>query len=283
MKVWVHYFIERFHPLFSFSLFIGMALSAALIGGERFLPLPFFASTLVFFYIAFLLRLKNDIEDLEKDKVAYPTRCLAKGEISKKEGEGVINSLYWIVFAYLGVLFLFFGMMARFWIVLLAVYLWWLFRPVVHSDRQKKIWMKAVFEEGIIVPLTFLAIAMNHTEGLFSLQEVSYVVLVFGAFLTYEICRKLNPYSHPASLTPIHYYGFSPVYKTALGVIGMTALAAYGVGVPGFLWPFEMAIVVVMTVLFKSPSRFTWARKAAGISLFVHAWIGVLVRYTQLK
>lgn len=272
---WINFFTERFHPLFSFFLFVGISLSAAFIGQQPLIPFSFIASTLLLFYIAFLLRLKNDVDDLEKDAVAHPDRCLVRGAISKKEAERAVEYLQYVVFAYLIFLFFFFGMTARFWLIVSAAYLWWRLKSPNKALRGR-IWLQIVVNQVLIIPLVFLVIAMNHPSYVFSGEGVCYVFLVFGALFLYEICRKLDPYSHPILLTPTHYYGFQQVYRVALALLGVTALAAYGMGIPGFLWPFELGVFIALSLLFKSPSRFSWAHGAASVSLLVHAWAGVL-------
>jgi len=256
---------------------IGFALTGTILDGNMFTPFPFVVSCLVIFYMAFLLRLKNDFQDFDKDSIAFPERALPRGVLSKKEAEHAIHYLQYGLFGYFAVILIFYPAFTRLMLLLTGGYLW----LILHNFYAEK-WLtrhpliNGVMQQGIIFPLTLLVISLGRPEYVFSLQGFSYALLLSGAFFTFDICRKLDPYSHPITLAYIHYYGFRVTYWLVVVLLGLSALGSYGFGVHLILWTCEVGVLVMLTMLFKTPRIFRAVETAAGLSLIAHAWAGVL-------
>ena len=277
MEAWITYFKERFSPLFSFAVIFGIALTGVIINRSPFVTAPFVISCITLCFGAILLRLRNDLEDYSKDCIAFPNRTLPRGLISTKEIAVVIQNLKYGMIIYSAFLFLFFGWTTKFILLLTAIYLWYFW-----NNFYSKEWLprhplaKGIARQGLVLPLTFLVISFGRADYVFSSQGWAYAILLFGAFFTFDICRKLDPFSHPASLAYIHYYGFRRVFFITGGALILSALGAYGMGLYLWLWPCELAVWLIMSLLFKKPKNYPLAEMAASVSLVVHAWAGFL-------
>ncbi len=270
MKNWFDYFVERFNPLFSFVIIGGIATTGVSLDRNPFLPFPFAVSFFGLFLISFLLRLRNDIEDCDRDKVAHPERPLPQKSLKKKEAEAVAAYLTMGIWIYFFLVLLFFGWTARFFTLLSVGYLWGLLHDFYRPAWSR--FTKQAFQQGLIVPLTLWSISLGRPEYVFSLQGLSYALLLWGAFVTFEICRKLDPLAHPAALTIVQYFGYRTAYWVAGAALLVSALGAYGFGVPLYLWACELGVWLLLTLLFNRSQKYQTVNNSAAISLGAHAW-----------
>ncbi len=277
MDQWTTYFIERLSPLVTLAVIFGIATTGVILDKNLFQPFPFVVSCFTIFYIAFILRLKNDVDDYEKDCIAFPQRALPRGVLSKKDAILVLRYLEYGLIIYFAMLFIFSWGITRANTFITALYLWFLLHDFYAKQwLERRPLIKGLARHGLIIPITFLAISFGRPEYVFSAQGFSYVLLLFGAFYTFDICRKLDPYSHPVSLTYIHYYGFLITYWFTCGLLILSAIGAYGMGVHMWLWPLEICVCVTLIMLFKRPKMFRIAEMAGSLSFLAHAWAGLL-------
>jgi hypothetical protein len=273
MDRWTTYFFERFNPILSLIVIIGIATSCAIIGRTPLSPDPFIASCLVWFFLALLFRMRNDLADYDRDRVAHPERPLPRGLIHRNNLQIVISGIQYVLCFVFAGLFIFFGAWSRLFLFVTGGYLWLIHQNFYLGKRlDQKPLLKSVLFQGIVIPMTLLSISFSNSWQLFSIKNLSYCLLLYGAFFTYDICRKLNPASHPASQTLVHFFGYKVVFRIALAGLAVSALGAYGYGIPQFLIPVEVGVAVALILLFKNPARYTLARQAASLSLIIHAW-----------
>jgi len=273
MNQWAIYFYERLSPLTLLFVIMGISVSGSILGDRGFSLFSFTSSSLLLFYIAFLLRLKNDLGDLDTDRVAYPKRALSRGLLHPKEVQMTVSVSQYGLAVYFVSLFLIFENASRVMLLLTVCYLWLMYKNFYLGESldRKPLW-KTVLQQGLIIPLTFLVISFNDSEQIRSLSAFSYVLLLYGSFFTFDICRKLDPRLHPASQSLIHFFGFKKVYRVAVICLILSALGSYGLGIARYLIPCEIMVFIALTYLFKNPRQFSIAETAASLSLIVHSW-----------
>ncbi|MGA8165457.1 MAG: hypothetical protein WB791_10650 [Waddliaceae bacterium] len=276
MDQWLDYLKKRFFPFSTFLTIIGYALTPLILNRQPFAPFPFVVSCLLLFYLAFLLRLDNDVKDFNTDCIAFPQRPLPRGDIQKGEAQQTLAYLKYGVIFYFVAIFLFFSQTTRLLLIVTGCYLWLILRDFFGAKWMTRyLLVKGMLQQGFIIPLTLLIVSIGRPELVFSSQGWSYALLLFGAFSTFEICRKLDPYSHPAALYYVHYYGFTVTYWVAVLSLVISAIGAWGLGVPLILWPFEAGVFLFLTLLFLNPTYSGKVKIAAAVSLIVHAWAGI--------
>jgi len=102
--------------------------------------------------------------------------------------------------------------------------------------------------------------------------------MLFGAFLTYEICRKLDPRAHPILANYIHFYGFRHGFEMAAIALAVSAMGAISLYLEALLIPCEVIVLLSMSLLFFQPAWYRLPEVAASISLMAHAW-GIVIHY----
>ncbi len=275
---WCHYLGERFPPLSFFLTIIGYAFTAGALDKQSFEPVSFILCCLLLFYLAFLFRLDNDDKDFDKDCIAFPDRPLPRGDLRRQEVKKALRYLKYILVAYFVGMFIFSPQVTRLLLFFTGGYLWLIFHNFyIEKWLSRHPLIKGMLHHGLFFPLTLLVISIGQPEIAFSLHAWSYATLLFGAFFTFEICRKLNPYTHPITLHYIHYYGFTVIYGVAVVLLGISAVGAWGFGVPFILWLCEGGVLFFLTILFLNPKFFRTVQIVAGVSLIIHAWAGLWV------
>ena len=141
---------------------------------------------------------------------------------------------------------------------------------------EKHPFLTAISHQIVILPLVCFTFAMANSEDVLSYNSISYAFLLFGAMFTYEICRKLNPRAHPVLLSYRQYYGLRLTVVFASATLLISACGAKAIGLDFFLWPVELAVFVALPLLFFTPNRFRLPQTVAGISLYIHAWSGII-------
>lgn len=277
MNPWTTYFIERFNPVFFLTVIIGMALSGVVIDRNLFRLSTFVVSCMILFYTAFLLRLNNDINDYDKDCIAFPNRALPRGLISKRDAKHALRNLEYGLLLFAVLIFVVFWGNTRVALLLTSAYFWLLLNEFYAKKwLERRPIVKGFAQQGFIFILTLLVISIGRPGVVFTSQGISYALLIFAAFFTFDICRKLNPYSHPISMAYVHFYGFKTTFWIVSALLLLSAMGAYGLGVQLWLWPVELAVFLSLSILLKDPKKYRIAEIAAALSLLVHAWAGAI-------
>lgn len=279
MDRWFSYFFERMNPLSSLLVIAGISTSTAILDYSLFNPINFMASCLVWFFLMFLFRIRNDLDNFDKDKVAYPERPLQRGLIQKKEAEVVVKGLEGVLI-FLGVaIFLYYGTWSRLLVFVIGCY-FWLIRHNFYLGKRldQRPLAKTLACQGILLPMILLSISFSHPQDLLTGKTLSYTLLLFGSFFTFELCRKLNPLVHPAAQSLIHFFGFKKVFRFILVALFISTVGAFGFGAASYLVPLQFLIFVALIYMFKNPRRYAFVQMLANISLVVHSWSAVFER-----
>jgi 4-hydroxybenzoate polyprenyltransferase len=249
------YILNRILTFGNLVVSSGIAYSGLMINEGTFNVFKFLFSFLGILLFLALLRIVDDIQDISKDKIAFPNRILLK----KNELQMIKKIVWRTIIAFSIVLFLFFWKSAFFYSVAL-IYFWY------QKKSIREPIVKHFLSQGMIIPIAFFASEMGNGVS------PSYALVLFGAFSTNEICRKLDPFAHPVILSLIQFYGFSKVYWIVVGQVLISAVGAYFLNAYLILWPAEIGVLYVLSRLFDKPRDFRLAQIAGGISLLLHIW-----------
>lgn len=275
MEKWIAYIYERFPPLIYSSLAFGIALSGSHIGGgiEFFSTVVIFVGLWLFF---FCLRLSNDINDISKDRIAYPLRPLPSGKITLPEAKQLLLLVQLFLFAYSQIVWVFMQGLAALFFLCLACWAW-----LANKDFYLKNFLLRYRFIGTIIdplyclPSVFFAVSAGHPTKVFGVKAWALAVALYGAMLTFKLCRQLNPHIHPITASFIHYYGFLKTFYLAAFGLFLSGIAAAFLGVGGLLWPLQFIVMGTLVIQFYQREQFQLCNIAATVSLLVHAWAGV--------
>lgn len=257
----------------------GISASGIYLGSREFLWLPFVcAFTGIFLFFVFV-RLMDEVKGLEKDRIAHPQRPLPRGLISKHEAVHILELLQMILFAYSLVLWVFLQAGASLAFLAITVYLW-----LMNKEFGIGHWLKSrpflygLTHQLILFPVAFFALAVVRQDVLAFPLAWSFAMLLFGAFFCYEICRILNPHTHPILGTYIHYYGFRRTFEFSAFMLALSSMGALALKVAPLLVPCEFFLLAGLSVLFFQPALFRIPEYIASISLILHVWAVALFR-----
>jgi len=279
VAAWLTYVKERF-PLPVYGLLIGgFVFSGMCLGPGGFRVVPFVVSLAGFVIFFFQLRLMDELKDYDKDLVHHPDRPLPRGLLSLDAVRSAIVGLNIVMLAYAGVVALLTNCVAGLNYLFVAGYLYLMYREFFLGEwLEERPMLYAFSHQVIFIALCFYSVF----QGKEALGAKSFFLglTIMGAFLCYEICRKLDPEAHPALQTYLSFYGAK---KTTLLVVMMAVIAgvgAAGLGLEQLLWPVEGLVIISLIVLFPKPEKYKIVAAVATLSLLVHLWAVVIQSVT---
>lgn len=277
MAGWWIYLRERF-PLPVYALLVGgLSLSGHVLasgGGASAWDGPgvlaSFAGLMLFFGV---LRLMDELKDYHKDVIAHPDRPLPRGVLSVAQVRRAVHASVGAMFAFgLGIGF-WFEWIAGGLYVFLAVYLWLMFKEFYLGERlARRPILYAVTHQVVLLPICMFTVATVRPELAFAPTSIQYGMAVLGSFFAYEVCRKLDPQAHEVLKTYLAMYGAKGASALVVVLTALAAVAALQMGLQWWLWPFEVALLASLTVLFRCPSRYKIVEGVATLSLLFHIW-----------
>lgn len=277
MNPWITYIRERFYLPTFIVLVAGISLSGIFLNGNSFRLLPFVLSFIGIFLFFALMRLMDDVKDLEKDRIAHPDRPLPRGLIKKTMAQSMVDRLQIILFAYSMIIWVVLQEVAGLAYACIAIYLWLMYRDFSAKDwlhRHPLIY--GVLLQLFIFPVVFFAVAVVHSNAIILPSTWALASMLFGAFFCYEICRKLDPHTHPVVASYVHFYGFHRTFEIATLTLAISAMSATTLNLALFLLPCELLVLIALALLFFQQKWFKVPEVLAGLSLMLHVWAVVL-------
>lgn len=279
MDRWIAYLQERFPVFLMILLVSGISLSGIYLYNDDFHPLAFILSFIGLFFFFALLRLMDEVKDLEKDRIAHKERPLPRGLIKKEEALLVIYGGTIILFAYSMFIWVFLQSVAALAYVILTIFLWGMYKEFgVSSWLNRRPVYYAITHQLVAFLVAIFAVSVAAPEKALAPMTLAYGLLLMGAFFCYEICRKLDPHAHPILATYLHFYGFKRTYELAALMLVLSAMAAIALGLVAILLPIQIVVLVCLSILFFRHDWFRLPDVAASISLLIHVWAIVIHR-----
>lgn len=283
MNPWLTYIKERFFLPTLIVLVVGISLSGIFLHDHSFKLLPFILSFTGLFFFFALMRLIDDVKDLEKDRIAHPERPLPRGLIKKKTARSMVDQLQMVLFAYSMIVWVLLQETAGLAYACVAIYLWlmdkdffagsWLHRhPLIYG----------VLLQLFIFPVIFFAVAVVRADAIMLPFTWAFAAMLFGAFFCYDICRKLDPHAHPVMASYVHFYGFHRTFEIATLTLAISAMSATTLNLSLLLLPCEFVVLIALALLFFQQRWFKIPEVLASLSLMLHAWAIVLYFFLEL-
>ncbi len=229
MEKWIEFFKER-TPVASYILMTsGPVASGFFLSTTARAHTPLY-SFLGFFLFFLVLRMMDEYKDFDKDVLAHPQRPLPRGLIPLPEFHKGIMIGVGLMIA-LDVFLLFTGMKcASFLYALVIVHLWLMYKEFyVASWLNEHPILYALTHQLILISLCLFCVSSYREDGtyIFTKTDWIYSFSVLFAFFCYEVCRKLDPVSHPVLKTYRYVYGLTGVLRIVGTLVIMHLLAIH--------------------------------------------------------
>ena len=277
MYKWLQYSKERYPLAIYFLLSAGFSLSSNYMSFDTFIILPFVLSlfgTLLFF---FELRLMDELKDYDKDKIANPGRPLPRGLLTPGQVKRAIKNILWGMIGFSFLLFAALNMYAGICYFLLTGYLFLMYKEFFISKwLNNKILIYAASHQLILIFLC--AFTVSCFSPVFTEKSFYYSFLVLFSFFSYEVCRKLDPNSHPILKTYLSVFGiiktFVLVFVLSLGSIIILLFKVYP---SSFVLIFSsLGLILATGILLFNKNLYKLTEALASVSLLLYIWSGVL-------
>ena len=279
MYKWLQYSKERYPLAIYFVLSAGFSLSSGYMSVDTFVALPFVLSlfgTLLFF---FELRLMDELKDYDKDKIANPERPLPRGLLTQKQVERMIGNILWGMIGFSFLLCAVLSVYAGICYFLLTGYLFLMYKEFFISKwLNNKILIYAASHQLILIFLCAFAVSCFSPDFVFSEKSFYYSLLVLFSFFSYEVCRKLDPNSHPILKTYLSVFGvkktFALVSVLSMGSIAILLFKAYPFSL--ILIFSSLCLILSAGILLFNKNLYKLTEALASVSLLLYIWSGVL-------
>jgi len=231
-----------------------------------------------------LLRLMDELKDLEKDKLAHPERPLPRGLLSVDEAH---HGLWWGTGTLLAGSLLIAAVtnpLAGVLYGITVVYAHLMYREFFAPRfLEARPFTYAVTHQGILFPLYAFATAVAAPEYALSAPVLWFGLTGLGASFAYEVCRKLDPEAHPALRTYLTVYGRHRTVAAVTVALTLLCVAALEIGAHVFVGPLAVLLLALLSLIYLRPERFRLVEGVATLLLLVqvlaptlrHFWGGL--------
>ena len=277
MYKWLQYSKERYPLAIYLVLSSGFSLSSNYMSFDTFIVLPFVLSLLGTLLFFFELRLMDELKDYDKDKIANPKRPLPRGLLTPGQVKRAIRNILWGMIGFSFLLFAALNVYAGICYFLLTGYLFLMYKEFFISKwLNNKILIYAASHQLILIFLC--AFTVSCFSPVFTEKSFYYSFLVLFSFFSYEVCRKLDPNSHPLLKTYLSVFGitktFALVFVLSLGLIKILLFKAYP---SSFVLIFSSLCLILATgILLFNKNLYKLTEAVASVSLLLYIWSGVL-------
>lgn len=282
MKKWLTFFGER-TPLASYFLMTMGPVASAYALAVTPIVSGLYLSFIGFFLFFIVLRMMDEYKDYSKDVLAHPSRPLPRGLIALPEFKwGItIGMILLIVF---DISMLLMGYIGSFYLYSLVIlHLWLMYKEFYVSEWiNARPLFYAVTHQLILITLCLFCISVQRPLDPLSFDKLDlvYSFSVLFAFFSYEVCRKLNPASHPVLKTYLSIYGINGVIKivTTLLMLHFIAIRIFFSNEPtqGY---FAIPLVVLflsLVALKYNKIKFSVVELIATLNLLIFLYSGIL-------
>lgn len=276
MDRWIIYLQERFSlPSFA-SLAAGISLSGIYLAGGAFRFFSFVFSFVGILLCFALMRLMEDVKNLEKDRIAYPDRTLARGVIEQDEAVRTVGIIQLILFAYSMIVWVVLQEVAALTYACIAIFLWLSYRDYyLRQWLNRHLVLHGILRQLIVFPVVLFAVAASKPLGVLSSAAWSFGMMMSAAFFCCEICRNLDPHAHPVLGTYVHFFGYRRTFELATIALAISCIGAIALGLWPILLPCQLVVLITLFLPFFHQEWYYIPDIAASISLMAHAWSAV--------
>ena len=280
---WLTYVKERFSIPVHLILVSGLSATGVAASHEWKWP-PFVIAFVCFMIFFFQLRLMDEFKDYDKDRTAHPKRPLPRGLLKPAAVRKVILGIQLLLFVLAGIQIaiperqlgglVFTGVVAYLWLMYKEFY-------VGHRLARYPFWY-AVTHQLILFPMLAYPTALIQPDRFTHVETWLAGLVVFGAFFSYEICRKLNPKAHPILKTYLSLHG--PIWVATV-VTAFSLLSIYGsvrLDLHFGIAANEALVALTWGLLMVNAHLYKWVELAATFNLVVQIWVVPIYLYLKV-
>lgn len=274
MNLFVNFIFEQWQSIIGiFFLAMGISLSGILLHKDYVRFFPFLLSFLGIFAFLSLYRFMEEIKNVGKNRIINPKSIFVKETDKLKGVNKEINFFMWILLVYSFLLLVFLQPTAALLYVFVTYYLWLIYKNF-YLDKKiaRHLFLKGILYQAAAFPIVFFAVSVGSPSEILSASTFSFGLVLFGAALTYEICRVLNPHAHPVLTTYVQYFGFRRAFEYVAVSLALSAMGASFLELDWLLLPVELTVLFTLAILFFKAESYLIPELAVRISLFVHGW-----------
>jgi acyl-CoA synthetase (AMP-forming)/AMP-acid ligase II len=239
---WKTYIKER-SPLSALMPLAAMAAISSLAFKREFdwkiFIISIMANTLIFIQ----LRLADELKDFEKDKIVNPLRPLPRGLLTTQEVKKAMNFIILSILAislYVGINYHSIGAIL---LSLSTIFGLLMYHEFFVGKELNKHPMLYAISHQIIVFFIYGWTALSIDPTLLENRIFQgWLLANFGSSFNFEICRKLNPQTHPLAQTYLQYYGPQKTVFFSFIFIGLMLIGS-------FLGGFGILTIIPLTIL----------------------------------
>ena len=228
-----------------------------------------------------IMRMMDELKDLDKDRIAHPTRPLPRGLISPEEvrsGLRIAIGLLLVASVFIGLLR---NPIAGVLLSLSVGYSLLMYREFFAPDLLgARPFSYAVTHQIIIVPIYAFATATALPDAAFTQPVLWFAATGLGASFAMEVCRKLDPDAHPVLGTYLTVAGQGRTAVAVLASVGLATYAAYQIGVHIILWPVALVLLASLGLTIVRPASFKWTAGLAGLFVLAQIFAPTIGHFT---
>lgn len=228
-----------------------------------------------------LMRLMDEIKDLDKDRVAHPERPLPRGLLAPAEVRRAIAGAGAALLGYAALLAAAGRPLAGALYALTLGYAFLMYREFfVPRALGRNAFVYAGTHQVIVVPMYLFVVACASPSDALSARALWFGLTGLSASFAVEVCRKLDPAAHPVLGTYLRRYGRGAVSTALVLALALLAASTLRIGVHRIVWPFAALLALTLPLLYLRPARFRVVEGAAALLALVqmlaptlrHAW-----------
>lgn len=215
-----------------------------------------------------LLRLMDEVKDVDKDRVAHPERPIPRGLVSEDEVRTAIR----VVTGALIVLASFIRPLEVVLTLPAAVG----YAHLMYREFFVPRWLGRhaiaylVSHQLIVVFMYVYAVGAAAPDAMFDMRLLWWAAGGVGASLIVEVGRKLDPDAHPALRTYLQLYGAGGVSLMLLTGLFVIAAASIALGYMALVLPFVAMSLLTITLWYRNPPKHPLLAGALGLASLVY-------------
>lgn len=228
-----------------------------------------------------LMRLMDEIKDLDKDRVAHPGRPLPRGLLAPGEVRRATAGMGVALVGYAALLAAAGRPAAGALYALTVGYAFLMYREFFAARALgRNAFVYAATHQVIVVPMYLFAVACASPSDALSARALWFGLTGLSASFIVEVCRKLDPAAHPVLGTYLRTHGRGAVLAAVGLALALLAASTLRIGVHTLVWPFGALFALTLPLLYLRPGRFRTIEGAAALLALVqmlaptlrHAW-----------
>ncbi len=270
---------ERVRPGALLLLAAGLSASAQFVVGPRLDPLGLVLGAAGVTALLALLRLMDELKDLDKDRLAHPERPLPRGALTPGDARRGIHLGIGALLLGAGLLAVLRAPVAGALYGLCVVYAALMYREFFLGHvLAARPFTYAATHQAIVLPMYAFATAVAAPADALDPAVLWFSLTGLGASFAFEVCRKLDPDAHPALGTYLSVHGPDRTIAAVVVAVGLASFAAYRIDVHAWVWPAAALLLVILPTIRARPDRFARVEAVAGLFVLVQVLAPTLAR-----